>query len=146
MRQIGPQLRIDKTELSDSGPFVCRAVNGYGSQDAEIRLKVRDPSSIINSSDVLEEDDDDVHPSGDPSDVSYVPVEEFDDLSIEGLNFTADTLRQPRHLRITTGSSMDIHCAASGYPSPHLVWLKVIIMTTSPEVFLFFSYYYSFLN
>lgn len=88
-----------------------------------MRLKVRDPSVATGAETDSDDDDDDDNPDG--TDVSLVPVEEFDSLPIEGLNFTEDTVRQPRYLRITTGTSLDLHCSASGYPAPHLVWLKV---------------------
>lgn len=49
-----------------------------------------------------------------------------DDLLIEKLSFTEETLRQPNRVRITAGSSLDIQCVVAGYPYPDLIWLKVI--------------------
>lgn len=111
-RQTGSQLRIDEAETFDAGLYVCGAVNGFGRQEASLRLVVGDGDPDGGESS-----------STDPS-VSYVPVEELDELPLEDLNFTQDTLRQPRTLRLTTGSSLLIQCSASGYPVPHLVWLK----------------------
>lgn len=47
------------------------------------------------------------------------------DLLIQGLGFTEETLRQPSRVRITAGSSLDIQCGVTGYPYPDLIWLKV---------------------
>ena len=109
---IGPQLRINEAEVADSGVYVCRAVNGFGSPVATMKLVIgSDPAG----------DDALMDPT-----VSYVSVDELDDLDepLEDLSFTHDTLRQPRYLRLTTGSFLLIQCSASGYPVPHLVWLK----------------------
>ena len=58
------------------------------------------------------------------------------DLLIQGLSFTEETLRQPSRVRITTGSSIDIQCGVTGYPYPDLIWLKV----TSGRLFRLYVY------
>ncbi|XP_057368211.1 fibroblast growth factor receptor-like 1 isoform X2 [Daphnia carinata] len=100
----GAHLIIEDVEPEDAGVYVCIATNGFGSQRAGIQLIVTDPRTESTT----------------VADIENSP----NDLLIEGLSFTEETLRQPRQVRITAGSSLDIHCSVSGYPYPDLIWLK----------------------
>ncbi|KAI9562994.1 hypothetical protein GHT06_010450 [Daphnia sinensis] len=100
----GAHLIIEDAESEDAGVYVCIATNGFGSQRAAIQLIVTDPRT--ESTTVA-----DIESSS-------------NDLLIEKLSFTEETLRQPNRVRITAGSSLDIQCVVAGYPYPDLIWLK----------------------
>lgn len=100
----GAHLMIEDVEPEDAGVYVCIATNGFGSQRAAIQLIVTDPQTESTTVADIENSS--------------------DDLLIEKLSFTEETLRQPNRVRITAGSSLDIQCVVAGYPYPDLIWLK----------------------
>ena len=87
-------LKLKQAQKSDTGIWVCRAVNGFGSVSVNIELVVTE--SAQSDSELVQ---------------VAAPV------------FTASTLGLQSSLKKVTGSSLRVRCEALGSPRPRMSWL-----------------------
>lgn len=91
-------LKIKDVNVDDTGIFMCKGVNGFGSAQVRIELIVVDPRSLPKS-------------FQDPSDIAP-PV------------FTHDTQQVPLHHVRAVGETFRVSCEALGSPQPEIFWFK----------------------
>ncbi|XP_034531668.1 fibroblast growth factor receptor-like 1 [Notolabrus celidotus] len=115
-------LKIKEVEADDTGTYICKATNGFGSVNINYTLIVIDDSGSDKKGPGATE--------GAES-----------DLGSDGLlekyvrpRFTHPTKMRKRVIDRPVGSSVRLKCMASGNPRPNIVWLKDDRQLTEQEV------------
>lgn len=90
-------LKIKHVTEDDTGIFMCKAINGFGSIQVRVELIVIDPSGI-------------------PSSLEYAGV--------AAPVFTQETKMAKRHQVLSVGDSFEVGCEALGSPEPEIFWFK----------------------
>ncbi|KAL8573281.1 hypothetical protein ACOMHN_006692 [Nucella lapillus] len=103
------QLRIRNVHMMDSGVYVCRATNGFGSISINYTLLVHDEEKGM----VQQED-------------SLFPKLPHEDLTKEGTvpDFKDPEKMQKDNIVRPVGSTVRLKCRARGNPEPHVSWFK----------------------
>ncbi|TRY77404.1 hypothetical protein TCAL_07616 [Tigriopus californicus] len=107
-RRNKKSLKIKDVELGDAGTYVCKGTNGFGSDEAKIKLIVIDPADF---------------PSLDKG--------ELPDVSLP--SFTEDTLSRASSYIFETNDRIHIPCRANGKPEPKVQWLRYRTEFQGPE-------------
>ncbi|XP_053701599.1 fibroblast growth factor receptor-like 1 [Synchiropus splendidus] len=114
-------LKIKEVEADDTGTYICKATNGFGSVNVNYTLIVIDDSSSQTT--------------GLGSTEGAVPT------GSDGLpeklvrpRFTQPTKMRKRVIARPVGSSVRLKCTASGTPRPVIVWMKDERPLTAQEV------------
>ncbi|XP_061898173.1 fibroblast growth factor receptor-like 1 [Entelurus aequoreus] len=105
-------LKIKEVEADDTGTYICKATNGFGSVNVNYTLIVIDDSGS--------------HRTG-PAMSDGTPSEHSADGLVEKLvrpRFTQPAKMRKRVIARPVGSSVRLKCTASGTPRPYIVWLK----------------------
>ncbi|XP_077477731.1 fibroblast growth factor receptor-like 1 [Stigmatopora argus] len=115
-------LKVKEVEADDTGTYICKATNGFGSVNINYTLIVIDDSSSDRTRPAVF---DEVH-SAHGSDVL---AEKF-----VRPRFTQPAKMRKRVIARPVGSSVRLKCTASGTPRPDIVWLKDDRPLTGQEV------------
>ena len=92
-------LKIRDAELSDSGQYVCRGVNGFGSAEIVINLIVIDPAE-------------------------YPELAEGELPELAPPALTQETINSREDYELRFGDSLTLSCSAVGKPLPTITWYK----------------------
>uniref|UniRef100_A0A674N9V8 Fibroblast growth factor receptor-like 1 n=1 Tax=Takifugu rubripes TaxID=31033 RepID=A0A674N9V8_TAKRU len=115
-------LKIKEVEADDSGTYICKATNGFGSVNINHTLIVIDDSASDRTG---------------PAAADGAETERSTDGLSEKLvrpRFTHPTKMRKRRIERPVGSSVRLKCMASGNPRPEIVWLKDDRLLTAQEV------------
>ncbi|NP_001165523.1 Fibroblast growth factor receptor-like 1 precursor [Strongylocentrotus purpuratus] len=105
-------LKVNDVVIEDSGSYICRATNGFGSVSVNFTLTITDGSSS---------------PEEDPSRVDTPTVEERPDRPTSGTmpQFSElSKMMKAQKIMKPLNSSVRLKCKASGHPRPEIVWEK----------------------
>ncbi|XP_040055972.1 fibroblast growth factor receptor-like 1 [Gasterosteus aculeatus] len=115
-------LKIKEVEADDTGTYICKATNGFGSVNINFTLIVIDDSGAdktgAGAADGAESDSTTVG----SSDIFVRP------------RFTQPAKMRKRVIARPVGSSVRLKCTAGGNPRPDIVWLKDDRPLTEKEV------------
>ncbi|XP_070210630.1 fibroblast growth factor receptor-like 1, partial [Littorina saxatilis] len=103
-------LRIREVEMADSGLYVCRATNGFGSISINYTVIVLDEEKGM----VQQQD-------------STFPKSPLEDLTKDGMSPVfkdQDKMERDQNLARPVGSTVRLKCRAKGNPEPHVTWFK----------------------
>nr|XP_046151020.1 fibroblast growth factor receptor-like 1 isoform X1 [Oncorhynchus gorbuscha] len=118
-RVLQQALRIKDVEGEDSGTFICKATNGFGSVNINYTLIVIDDTSTGRDG------------AGTAGDAEY----STDQLGkFVRPRFTQPAKMRKRVIARPVGSSVRLKCMASGNPRPDIVWVKDSKPLTPGEV------------
>lgn len=92
-------LKISQVDYEDTGIYVCKGTNGYGSSEVRIDFFVIAEDSFANWS---------------PSD-GIAPI------------LTEDTRRLEETFYVQSGADLDLSCSALGQPKPRISWKKNMV-------------------
>ena len=98
-RQNRRNLRIRHAAKGDTGPYVCKATNGFGTAEVTIHLVVIDPADF---------------PGMTAADLAALAPPALQPA----------TLHQPEEVTVAAGEQLTLSCAATGFPSPLYSWYK----------------------
>ncbi|XP_056282388.1 fibroblast growth factor receptor-like 1 [Pseudoliparis swirei] len=115
-------LKIKEVEADDTGTYICKATNGFGSVNINYTLIVIDDSGSAKTGAVVADGAESDPGSDGLSDKLVRP------------RFTQPAKMRKRVIARPVGSSVRLKCAASGNPRPDIVWLKDDRPLTEREV------------
>ena len=98
-RQNRRNLKIRHAAKGDTGPYVCKGTNGFGTAEVTIHLVVIDPTDF---------------PGMTAADLA----------TLAPPTLAAATLHQPEELAVAAGDQLRLSCAAGGFPTPLYSWYK----------------------
>ncbi|XP_045919503.1 fibroblast growth factor receptor-like 1 [Micropterus dolomieu] len=113
-------LKIKEVEADDTGTYICKATNGFGSVNINYTLIVIDDSGYDKAGPGADD-----APQSDPG----TDTEKF-----VRPRFTQPAKMRKRVIARPVGSSVRLKCMASGNPRPDIVWLKDDRPLTEQEV------------
>ena len=93
------QMKIKGVIREDTGVYLCKAINGFGSVEIKVELIVIRPEELTG-----------------------VSAENINKLSSP--RFSPESLESEKSLVQSVGSSLVLECSVTGYPSPTLQWYK----------------------
>eukprot|EP00062_Callorhinchus_milii_P007105 gi/632948369/ref/XP_007889568.1/ PREDICTED: fibroblast growth factor receptor-like 1 [Callorhinchus milii] len=106
-------LKIKEVEAEDSGVYVCRATNGFGSIHLNYTLIIINDSSSMRSDQPL---------AGGSQ--SELVIEDPTGKLLVKPRFTQPSKMRQRVIARPVGSSVRLKCTASGNPQPSIMWWK----------------------
>ncbi|KAM4541650.1 fibroblast growth factor receptor-like 1 [Odontesthes bonariensis] len=109
-------LKIKEVEVDDTGTYICKAINGFGSVNINYTLIVIDDSSADKT--------------GPAHGAEAEPCCE----KLVRPRFTQPAKMRKRVIARPVGSSVRLKCTASGNPRPDILWLKDDRPLTEQEV------------
>ncbi|XP_061552964.1 LOW QUALITY PROTEIN: fibroblast growth factor receptor-like 1 [Phycodurus eques] len=115
-------LKIKEVEADDTGTYICKATNGFGSINVNYTLIIIDDSGSDRSR---------------PAVYDGAHSERGSDGLVEKLvrpRFTQPAKMRKRVIARPVGSSVRLKCTASGTPRPDIIWLKDDQPLTEQEV------------
>ncbi|XP_068608212.1 fibroblast growth factor receptor-like 1 [Brachionichthys hirsutus] len=115
-------LKIKEVEADDTGTYVCKATNGFGSVNVNYTLIVIDVSGSDRPGPGIS-DGAESSPGSDGLSEKFVRP-----------RFTQPAKMRKRVIARPVGSSVRLKCTASGSPQPDIVWLKDDRPLTEQEV------------
>ncbi|XP_064810367.1 fibroblast growth factor receptor-like 1 isoform X2 [Oncorhynchus masou masou] len=118
-RVLQQALRIKDVEAEDSGTFICKATNGFGSVNINYTLIVIDDASTGRDG------------AGTAGDAEYSTDQSG---KFVRPRFTQPAKMRKRVIARPVGSSVRLKCMASGNPRPDIVWVKDSKPLTPGEV------------
>ena len=98
-RQNRRSLKIKKTVKEDTGPYVCKGTNGFGTAEASVHLIVINPED-------------------------FPGMTEADLPLLAPPHLTSATLEKHEALEVKVGEEVRLRCAARGFPAPLYSWYK----------------------
>jgi len=127
-KQDGVYLRIENVDLSDSGKYKCKLINGFGSVTTTLTLKVL-PSTQISSTTTTTTTTAESSPhllgQEDEEPLEKVDLTKNKNSDLVRLPaFTNPERMQPRYFKKKIGSQVRLKCRASGVPRPDVLWFK----------------------
>ncbi|XP_059082808.1 fibroblast growth factor receptor-like 1 isoform X2 [Tigriopus californicus] len=90
-------LKIKHVTEDDTGIFMCKAINGFGSIQVRVELIVIEPSGIPSS---------------------------LENAGVAAPVFTQETKMAKQHQALSVGDSFKVGCEALGSPEPNIFWFK----------------------
>lgn len=111
-------LKIKEVEADDTGTYICKATNGFGSVNVNFTLIVIDDSGADKSG---------------PRPADTTESETGNEKFVRP-RFTQPAKMRKRVIARPVGSSVRLKCTASGNPRPDIVWLKDDRLLTEQEV------------
>ena len=93
------QIKIKGASKEDTGNYLCKAINGFGSVEIKVELVVINPEELTG-----------------------VSAEDINKLSAPV--FSPSTVQAEKSVIQNVGSDMTLRCSATGFPAPKIQWYK----------------------